>query len=116
MKRMLAALRNSIAAWNHLIRSEQAFKEETVALAIGAPLAFFISGDGWMRLALIGSIVLVMVVEVLNTAVEAACDALSREFHADIKIAKDCGSLAVLLSIVLAASVWTLAIYRLSTG
>ena len=116
MKRMLAAFRNSVAAWKLLIRSEQAFKEETVALAIGAPLAFFISHDGWMRLALIGSIILVMIVEVLNTAVEAACNALSREFHADIKIAKDCGSLAVLMSIVLAASVWGLGLFRFFQG
>lgn len=113
MKRMLAAFRNSIASWTHLIRNEQAFKEETIALAIGAPLAFFVTAEGWLRLMLVGSIVLVMIVEVLNTAVEAACNALSREFHADIKIAKDAGSLAVLLSIMLAGSVWLMALWSL---
>jgi diacylglycerol kinase (ATP) len=51
-----------------------------------------------------------MIVEVLNTAVEAACDALSREFNADIQLAKDCGSLAVLLAVALVAGVWILAI------
>ncbi len=116
MKRMLSAFYNSVAAWRHLIKSEKAFQEEAIALAIGAPVAFFLTADGWMRLAMIGSIVLVMVVEVLNTGIEAACDALSREYHADIKIAKDCGSLAVLLSIGLAASVWGLAVYRLMFG
>lgn len=111
MKRMIAAFYNSIAAWKTLITSERAFQEETVALAIGAPLAFFISPDPLVRFILIGAIIFVMIVEVLNTGIEAACNALSREFHADIKIAKDCGSLAVLLSILLAGSVWALAVW-----
>lgn len=111
MKRMLAAFYNSIAAWKTLIRSERAFQEETVALAIGTPLAFVISDDLLVRFVLIGAIIFVMIVEVLNTGIEAACNALSREFHADIKIAKDCGSLAVLLSILLAGGVWALALH-----
>lgn len=111
MKRILAAFRNSVASWNHLIRHEQAFKEETIALVLGVPLAFFIASDGWLRLLLIGSIAFVMIVEVLNTAVEAACNALSRDFHADIKIAKDAGSLAVLLSILLTSSIWFMAVW-----
>ena len=113
MKRMTAAFFNSVAAWNHLIRSERAFQEEAIALAAAIPVAFFVSGDGWTRLLLIAVVMLVMIVEVLNTAIEAACDALSREFHADIKIAKDCGSLAVLMSIAIAGSVWALTIWRL---
>ena len=47
-----------------------------------------------------------MMVEVLNTGIEAACDAISREFHIDIQLAKDCGSLAVLISVILVAGVW----------
>ena len=113
MKRMTAAFFNSVAAWNHLIRSERAFQEETMALAAAIPVAFLISSDGWTRLTLIGVVLLVMIVEVLNTGIEAACDALSREFHADIKIAKDCGSLAVLMSITIAGSVWALTLWRL---
>lgn len=113
MKRMIAAFYNSVAAWRHLIRSEKAFQEEAIALALAIPAAFFVSGDGWTRLLLIGVVILVMIVEVLNTGIEAACNALSREFHADIKIAKDCGSLAVLLSIGTAGSVWALMLWRL---
>lgn len=116
MKRMIAAFYNSVAAWNHLIRTEKAFQEEAIALAVAIPTAFFISGDGWTRLVLIGVVVLVMIVEVLNTGIEAACDALSREYHADIKIAKDCGSLAVLLSIMIAGSVWAMTVWRLLVG
>ena len=59
---------------------------------------------------LVGSLIVLMIVEVLNTAVEAACNALSREFNSDIQFAKDCGSLAVLLAVALAAIVWLLAL------
>lgn len=116
MKRMISAFYNSVAAWRHLIRSEKAFQEEAIALAVAIPAAFLIAGNGWQRLLLIASILLVMIVEVLNTGIEAACNALSREFHADIKIAKDCGSLAVLLSIAIAGSVWTLTLWQYFTA
>jgi diacylglycerol kinase (ATP) len=53
---------------------------------------------------------------VLNTAVEAACNAFSREFNIEIQLAKDCGSLAVLLAIVLAAIVWLLALVDFFQG
>lgn len=113
MQRLINAFYNSIAAFRQLIAHEKAFQQEFAMAVVAIPLAFFLSSDGFMRIALIGSLILVMVVEVLNTGIEAACDALSRDFHADIKIAKDCGSLAVLLSISLAASVWALAVWRL---
>jgi diacylglycerol kinase (ATP) len=55
-------------------------------------------------------------VEVLNTGIEAACDAVSREFHIDIQLAKDCGSLAVLVSVIIAMIVWGLAIVETISG
>ncbi len=113
MQRLINAFYNSIAAFRQLIAHEKAFQQEFAVLVVGIPLAFFLSSDGLMRIALIGSLMLVMVVEVLNTGIEAACNALSREFHADIKIAKDCGSLAVLLSIAIALCVWGITVWRL---
>ena len=56
------------------------------------------------------------VVEVLNTGIEAACDAVSREFNIDIQLAKDCGSLAVLISVVLTAGVWIIAVAERIAG
>jgi diacylglycerol kinase (ATP) len=53
-----------------------------------------------------GSILFLILVEVLNTGIEATCDAVSRDFHKEIQIAKDCGSLAVLISIVFVVAVW----------
>ncbi|TIS03511.1 MAG: diacylglycerol kinase, partial [Mesorhizobium sp.] len=65
---------------------------------------------------LIGAVLLMILVEVLNTGIEAACDAISREFHIDIQLAKDCGSLAVLISIVIAGGVWGIAIIERIIG
>jgi diacylglycerol kinase (ATP) len=112
MQRLINAFYNSIAAFRQLIAHEKAFQQEVVVILVAIPLAFLLSPDGLMRIALIGSLVLVVIVEVLNTGIEAACNAISREFLADIKIAKDCGSLAVLLAIALASSVWGLALWR----
>ncbi|RVD03284.1 diacylglycerol kinase, partial [Mesorhizobium sp. M2A.F.Ca.ET.029.05.1.1] len=65
---------------------------------------------------LIGAVLLLIMVEVLNTGIEAACDAISREFHIEIQLAKDCGSLAVLISIVIAGGVWGIALIERLTG
>ena len=65
---------------------------------------------------LVGAILLLIMVEVLNTGIEAACDAVSREFHIDIQLAKDCGSLAVLISILIALIVWGLAVVETICG
>jgi diacylglycerol kinase (ATP) len=116
LDRVIKAFKNSVAAWRHLIVSEKAFQQEAALLAAALPLGWFVAVDAQSYLMLIGSVILVLIVEVLNTAIEAACDAFTREFHADIKIAKDCGSLAVLLSILLAAGVWVVAVWERFAG
>jgi diacylglycerol kinase (ATP) len=116
LDRIVKAFYNSVAAWRFLIQSEKAFQQEVVLMAVALPLAFFVAVDGRGFLMLVGSVLLIMIVEVLNTGIEAACDAYTREFHADIKIAKDCGSLAVLLSILLASGVWGVALWERFAG
>jgi diacylglycerol kinase (ATP) len=116
LDRIIKAFHNSAAAWRHLIASEKAIQQEAVLLAAALPLGWFIAADARSYLMLTGSVILVLIVEVLNTGLEAACDAFTREFHADIKIAKDCGSLAVLLSILLAAGVWGVALWERSAS
>lgn len=110
MTRLIKAFENSVAAFRHLARNEAAFKQECILLAVAVPAAYFIAADLGSYLLLIAVILLVMIVEVLNTAIEAVCDAVSEEFDANIKIAKDCGSLAVLLAIFIAFAVWALAV------
>jgi diacylglycerol kinase (ATP) len=110
MERLVNAFRNSMRAFRRLAESEAAFQQELVLLALSLPVGWFVA-TSWRGYALlIGAILILIMVEVLNTGIEAACDAYSREFNVEIQLAKDCGSLAVLISIVLALGVWGFAI------
>jgi diacylglycerol kinase (ATP) len=99
----------SINSWNGLVavtRSEQAFREELVLLAIGIPLAFFLTADVGKRFALIGTLVFILIVELLNTAIEKLSDRVTRDQDPVIKRIKDMGSAAILLSLLSAGTVW----------
>jgi diacylglycerol kinase (ATP) len=90
---------------------ETAFRQEAVAAAVLLPLAFWL-GQTWVEVALLAGVVLiVMIVELLNTGVESAIDRIGPEWHDLSKRAKDMGSAAVLLSLVLCAGVWAAAIW-----
>jgi diacylglycerol kinase (ATP) len=106
-------LRATINSWNGLkaaIRTEAAFRQEVAVLLVAIPLAFVIGQTAWTRLALVGVVVLLMVVELLNTAVEKLADRVSREFDFQIGTVKDIGSAAVGLSLLLVGAVWLVAI------
>lgn len=90
------------AAW----RNEAAFREEALLAAITLPLALYFGHSGIERALLIGSILLILIVEILNSAIEAIVDKASPEKHELAKQAKDMGSAAVLLSLLNAAAVW----------
>ncbi len=90
------------AAWKH----EAAFREEVLLAVIAIPLAFFLARTGADRALLVGSIILILIVEILNSAVEAVVDKASPEKHELAKRAKDMGSAAVLLSLANAAVIW----------
>ena len=90
------------AAW----KNEAAFREEVLLAAIAIPLALFLGKTGVDRSILIGSIILILIVEILNSAVEAVVDKASPEKHELAKRAKDMGSAAVLLSLINAAAIW----------
>lgn len=109
MKRLIDAFHNSVRAFRRLAGSEAAFQQELALLALSLPIGWFLS-TSWRGYALlVGSVLVLMLVEVLNTGIEATCDAVSREFNVDIQLAKDCGSLAVLITVVLVAGVWLVA-------
>ncbi|HEV7256072.1 MAG TPA: diacylglycerol kinase [Mesorhizobium sp.] len=106
MLRLIHATQHSARAFGRLLRSETAFQQEMALLAFALPLAWLLA-DTWHGYAiLIGSVLFLIMVEILNTAVEAACNAVSREFRPEIQLAKDCGSLAVAFAIFLAGGVW----------
>jgi diacylglycerol kinase (ATP) len=116
MERLIKAFQNSMRAAQHLIRHEAAFQQELALLVLSLPLGWFVATTWRGYALLVGSVLLLIVVEVLNTGIEAACDAVSREFNIDIKLAKDCGSLAVLISVLIALIVWGLAIVETISG
>lgn len=104
--RLWRALLNTTAGFAWAVRHERAVQEECLALALGLPLSFFVAaGIGWW-LALIGSLMLLLVVELLNTAVEKLSDHVTPGHHLTIKVVKDLGSAAVFCALVLAVLVW----------
>ena len=100
------ALRNSWAGLVFAVREESAFRQELTLAACLLPLAIFLPFDAIERLLLIGSIVLVLIVELLNSSIEAAIDRISFEPHGLSKRAKDYGSAAVMLALLMCALAW----------
>ena len=96
------------AAW----KNEAAFREEVLLAAVAFPLAFYLGRTGIERALLAGSILFILIVEILNSAVEAVVDKASPEKHELAKRAKDMGSAAVLLSLLNAAVVWACVLWR----
>lgn len=95
------------AAW-----FEKAFRQEAVAAFFLIPAAFWV-GHTWIETALlIGTILLLMVVELLNTGIESAIDRIGPEWHELAKRAKDMGSAAVLLTLLLCIGVWSAAVWH----
>jgi len=95
--------------------AETAFRQEALAALVLVPASFWV-GRHWTEVAVLALVVvLVLVVELLNTAVESAIDRIGPEWHDLSKRAKDVGSAAVLLSLVLCVCVWSAALWaRLS--
>ncbi len=115
-RRLLAAASYSfdglVAAWRH----EASFRFEVVAGLLLVPVAAWLAPTNLQALVLVGSIVFVWLVELVNSAIETLADAVSLEHHPLIGRAKDIGSAAVLLSLVLAAGVWLAVLWPVFTG
>jgi diacylglycerol kinase (ATP) len=92
------------------IRSEQAVREELAALALSLPLAWLIGATMMRRIELIAAVVLVLVVELLNTAIEKLADRLTTDHDHQIGHVKDMGSAAVGVALVAAGLFWLFAI------
>lgn len=98
------AMQGLVAAWRH----EVPFRMELVAAAVFLPLSFIVGKTAVERAMLIGSILLVLIVELVNSSLEATLDRISLEEHPLIKRAKDIGSAAVGLTLINAAAIWLL--------
>jgi diacylglycerol kinase (ATP) len=106
--RIVHAFFNSIAGLKDAWRNESAFRQEILLAAVLVPIACVIPVNAVERALLIGSVLLVMIVELLNTSVEAAIDRISLDHHSLSKRAKDIGSAAVFVALVLWGVVWAL--------
>jgi diacylglycerol kinase (ATP) len=106
--RLLHAFYNSMAGLSDAWRTESAFRQEVVLAAILIPVACVVPVTALERALLIAAVLLVIIVELLNTGVEAAIDRISFDHHHLSKRAKDIGSAAVFLSLVLWGVVWGL--------
>ena len=104
--RLLPALRYALEGFAGAWRTEGAFRQEVVVAAILIPASFFIPVTTLERLALAVSILFVIVVELLNSGIEATVDRISTERHPLSKHAKDAGSAAVLLAVAIAVLTW----------
>ena len=108
LQRVLNATRYSLEGFAAAARHEDAFRQELMLAAVLVPLGLWLGNDGLERALLVGSVLLVLVVELLNSAVEATVDRVSLEDHLLAKRAKDLGSAAVMMSLMTVAAVWLL--------
>jgi diacylglycerol kinase (ATP) len=108
LRRLLNATGYSIHGFASAFRHEDAFRQEVLLAAILIPIALFLEVGGAGKALMIASVLLVLIVELLNSAVEAAVDRISFDQHKLSKRAKDIGSAAVALSLVNVAVVWLL--------
>ena len=112
LTRVLFATRHSAdglaAAWHH----ESAFRQESVLALVMVPLGLWL-GRSWLEQSLlVGTVLLVLIVELLNSGIEAVVDRVSMDLHDLSKRAKDYGSAAVLLSLLLCGGVWAGALWE----
>jgi diacylglycerol kinase (ATP) len=108
LQRILHAFFNSLAGLQDAWRHESAFRQEILLAAIMVPAACIVHATAVERAMLIASVLLVLIVELLNTGVEAAIDRISFDHHSLSKRAKDIGSAAVFVALLLCAVVWLL--------
>jgi diacylglycerol kinase (ATP) len=110
VKRIFSATINSLRGLRYGIRTEAAVREEAIALLLALPIAYFIAPSAAWYVAMIGVLVILLAVELLNTAIEKLSDYVTREHHPEIGMIKDFGSAAVFCALCLCGLVWIAAI------
>jgi diacylglycerol kinase (ATP) len=111
LQRLINATRYSSSGLAAAFATETSFRVELAIAVFAIPSALWLGPTGLAKALLVGSVLLVLVVELLNSAVEAAVDRISLEDHLLAKRAKDIGSAAVMVSLVNAAAVWGLVLF-----
>lgn len=113
IKRIILAGGYSLAGLKAAFKNEAAFRQEVMMALILIPLAFWLNIETTQRLILVSSVVLVMIAELLNSAIEAIVDRVGTEHHELSGRAKDIGSAAVLVSLILMVFIWATVLFTL---
>ncbi|MEY3873004.1 MAG: hypothetical protein RLZZ296_1999 [Pseudomonadota bacterium] len=112
IKRLFNALKYSLAGLQAAFHNEDAFRQEVMSACVLVPLAFYLETDMLSRAMMIACVLLLLIVELLNSAIEATVDRISLEDHRLAKRAKDIGSAAVLVSTINLVVVWGLILWQ----
>ncbi len=110
LTRIAAAAANSARGLKHGAASEAAIRQELALLALALPVSFFIASSFWVGVALIASLLVMLMVEYLNSAIESLCDHVTPQKHEAIRITKDLASAGSLFSQLLAGLIWLAAL------
>lgn len=111
LRRLLNACTYSAQGLKACFRSEEAFRQEVALACIMVPLGLYLGDTATEKILLAGSILMLMTVEIINTAIERVVDRISFDRHELSKEAKDMGSAAVMIAIVLVAMTWGIIIF-----
>ncbi|MES2073220.1 MAG: diacylglycerol kinase [Pseudomonadota bacterium] len=112
VKRIFSAFFYSIDGFKNAWKNEHAFRQELVLVIIGAVIALVLPVSAFEKLMMIAVLVLILVVELINSAIEAVVDRVSLERHSLSKNAKDFGSAAVLLTFLIAVATWSVVLFN----
>ncbi|UOD30987.1 diacylglycerol kinase [Massilia violaceinigra] len=112
LKRIVAATGYSIDGFKSAWASEHAFRQELLMVVIGTIIALVLPISSFQKLFLIAVLVLVLIVELINSAIEAVVDRVSLERHPLSKNAKDFGSAAVMLAVMIAVASWAVVLFN----
>lgn len=116
LRRLLYATINSAKGLFWMFRHEAAFRQELLVSMVLVPVAFMVTDSVFKQLALVVSLLVVMLVEILNTAIEAVVDRISTEHHPMSGLAKDLGSAAVSVAILVAVLIWSVVLFTSARG
>jgi diacylglycerol kinase (ATP) len=111
IRRLVNALGYSLAGLRGAFQHEDSFRQELLMASILIPAAFFLGETKIEVVLLTASVLIVLIVELVNSALEATVDRISTELHALAKRAKDIGSAAVFLSLINLATIWVLVLF-----
>jgi diacylglycerol kinase (ATP) len=110
VKRLYRAIINTFRGLARGIRTEAALREEAIVLVVALPIGLFVAPSAAWYVAMIAALLIVLAIELLNTAIEKLADHVTREQHPQIGLIKDYGSAAVFCALCIAGLVWLAAL------